>query len=100
MVRRLWTLDNMRSPPPTASRALSSPAKPSGDAINDEDVSRRDDGTLDRALDPAGRVRHEEMHEEAQVGAARDGRQRAREPRRAGRELQVRDPPRRWDAQA
>ncbi len=62
-------------------------------------VTDRDDGTLDRWLDPAGRVGRKEMHEKAQVDAARDGHQRAREPRHTGCELQVRDAPRRWDAQ-
>ena len=61
-------------------------------------IARRDDRTLGQALEAASRIRHEEMHEEAQVHPTRHGRQRADEPREPGREVEVRDTPGRWDA--
>ena len=46
-----------------------------------EPVADRDDKTLDRVLKAAGRVRREEMHEEAEIKAARYWRQGAGKPR-------------------
>ncbi len=62
----------------TARRAASKPTRPSGGATNGERVAGRDDDTLGRPLESAGRIRHEEMHEEAEIDAARERASRRR----------------------
>ena len=74
------------------------PVRPRGEAMNGEQIAHRDDRALDRTLEPAGRVGHEEVREEAQVRAARHWCQCSGEPRKTGRELEVGDAPGRRDA--